>query len=270
MKINELDFFQKNGYVLIKNFYKKKKIAKLKYSIFKLSEKIFIEKYKKKIHFKKNDFDSYINYSVKKKLNFHSSFYEVVKKIYYFNELLINSKIKKVIKKIFKTSNFGMMNKAYGFRFDYPRDKKFLTQLHQEYTSNLGCSEGVVCISSLNKIKLSSGPIEVFPKTHKLGILPIKILKNNRITKSRKFVLKDEKKFNNLPSKKIMMNETDLLILNFLTLHKSNYNFSKKTRITFLARYINFDSGTGAKIFYSDGQQGGKYFNDIHPELVVN
>lgn len=274
LKIEKIKLDLNNkGYAIIKNYFKIKEINLIKKDFFILSKRLFDYHIKDKLvnfKIKKDGFDSYINYCLKKKYNFNSRFYEVVKKLPSFQNLIFSKKNFSLLNKIDKNAKWGMLNKAFGFRFDYPRDNKFITQLHQDYTSNLGSSSGFVFISSLSKISKNDGAIKVYPGTHKLGLQKIKVLKSIEFRKTRNQLLADEKeikkkfKFNY-----VLMKPGDLLILDFLTLHESSQNKSKRTRITFISRYIDFFSGTGTEIFYSDGEQANIYFNKIHKNLIV-
>jgi hypothetical protein len=261
------------GYSLIKNYFRIKEINLMKKDFFLLSKKLFDYHVKnKRVNFKikKNGFDSYINYSYKKKNNFNSRFYEVVKKLASFQNLIFYKKNFFLLNQIDRNAKWGMLNKAFGFRFDYPRDNKFTTQLHQDYTSNLGSSSGFVFISSLSKIKKNDGAIKVYPGTHKLGLQKIKVIKNKKIRKTRRQLLADATKIKKkFKFNYVYMNPGDLLILDFLTLHESSQNKSTRTRITFISRYIDFFSGTGTEIFYSDGEQANIFFNKVHKNLII-
>ena len=271
LKKLKLDLKNK-GYTIVKNYFRINQINLIKKDFFILSKKLFDYHVKdKRVNFKikKDGFDSYINYCYKKN-NFNSRFYEVVKKLPSFLNLIFSKKNFSLLNNIDKNAKWGMLNKAFGFRFDYPRNNIFTTQLHQDYTSNLGSSSGFVFISSLSKISKNDGAIKVYPGTHKLGLQKIKMSKNIKLRKTRRVLLADEKeikkkfKFNY-----VFMNPGDLLIIDFLTLHESSQNKSKRTRITFISRYIDFFSGTGTEIFYSDGEQANIYIGKCHKNLIV-
>jgi ectoine hydroxylase-related dioxygenase (phytanoyl-CoA dioxygenase family) len=269
MSTRVLNELRKNGYIKIKNFFSQKQIKNIQNEFFSLSKKLYKQHYNK--GFEKNindDFDSYCIESFKKKNDFSSRFYETCKKLNSFHEIFYEKKTKNLLKKIFKKKSYGILNRGYGFRFDYPNDKKFLTQLHQDYTSNLGSPIGYVFITPLKNITKNMGPIRVYPGSHKAGIRNIKVIKNKNIRITRSFEIEVKKKDLLKNSKTITLNTGDLLVIDFLTLHESTQNFSKKIRFTMIYRFIDYDNQISINNFVPNGEQDGNYFDQFHKEKI--
>ena len=60
-------------------------------------------------------------------------------------------------------------------RIDYPGDRYWKARLHQDYTSQLGSPNGIVCYTPLRKISKNIGPVVLYSKSHKRGVFDIKI-----------------------------------------------------------------------------------------------
>jgi len=56
---------------------------------------------------------------------------------------------------------------------DHPNEGKFLTQLHQDYVSQLCSQHGVVYWSPLRHTDQALGPVTVHLKSHNQGVFPI-------------------------------------------------------------------------------------------------
>jgi len=259
--------FSENGFVVIKNFFSKKTIYEAKREIFFNSGALSNEK--NKVEFKIYNFDYYIKKSLKKGNKFSSKFYDVSKKFLSMYNFIFNKKIINLGKYLLDTNNIGVLNRAFGYRLDKPRDKKFLTQLHQDYIQNLGAPEGLVFYNSLRDVKKIDGPVIVYKGSHKLGILKTKIMKKS-FDKSRSYILNishvEMAKFKEC---KLLLNKTDLAVFDFLLLHKSSTNKSKNIRWSMVSRFFSFDSKIGKKKFFPGGLQEGNKFEAIHPEKVM-
>ena len=108
------------------------------------------------------------------------------------------------------------------------------------------------------------GPVEFCPRSHKEGIF--KVLKDGEGSYGLK--IKDEqeviKKFEStIPEVKA----GDMVIINYLVLHRSSPNRSKYTRWAMISRYFDFLDPVGISYGWKGGLQEGNSFEKIHPEL---
>ncbi len=268
----EINFFLDNGYLIIKDFYPKKLIINLKKDIFNLSQELYFFNYgnKKDIKFTEKNFDYYLALALKNnQREFVSKFYDIIKKFDSIYDFSFYKKNKQVAKKLLKAKNVGTLIRACGIRMDYPNDKVHLTQLHQDYIQNLGSPAGLVFYSTIRKVTKKDGPVLVYPKSNKLGISKVKIHKK-QATKSRSYILDLPKNYETkTKNKSIFVNVGDLVIFDFLLLHKSSYNYSNNIRWSIISRFFSFDSDIGKKNMFVGGLQENIYFENVHPEKVT-
>ncbi len=259
--------FEKNGFVVIRKFFSKKVISEAKKEIFLRSKLLFDEK--NKTNFSDKKFDIFIKNSLKKDPKFSSKFYDISKKFLSMHNFIFNKKINSLAKFLLNTKNIGILNRAYGYRIDKPSDRKFITQLHQDYIQNLGAPEGVVFYSSLKDVNVINGPVIIYEGSHKMGLLNTKI-KKNKFSKSRSYILDISKKnLKKFKKKKLLIKEGDLAVFDFLLLHHSSFNYSKDIRWSMVSRFFSFDSKTGKQKMFPGGLQESNKFENIHPEKVI-
>lgn len=263
-----LQKFNRDGFLIIKNFFNNKIINNSKKEIFNISKKIYKKKIKK-IKYSEKNFDYYIKDSLKKDPVFSSKFYDISKKFLSMHNFALNPKIIKIAKKLLKSENIGILNRAYGYRLDRPNDKKFLTQLHQDYIQNLGAPEGLVFYNSLRDVNNIDGPVIIYKGSHKLG--QTKVIINNKIKNQSKSYIIDisQKKLGLFKKIKLIIKKNDLAILDFFLLHKSSPNKSKNIRWSMICRYFNFNSKIGIKNLFPGGLQENNAFETFHPDKVI-
>jgi len=268
MKSNDIKkYFNRDGYVIIKNFFSNKILNEAKKEIFYRSKSLIDDD--DKYTYNSAKFDIYIKNSLKKNPIFSSKFYDISKKFLSMHNFVFNKKISNLAKFLLSTENVGILNRAYGYRMDKPRDSKFLTQLHQDYIQNLGSPEGLVFYTSLKDVKKRDGPVIIYEGSHKLGILKTKI-ETNSFNKSRSYNLSISKRnLSNFKKKELLIKAGDLAVFNFLLLHKSSKNISNDIRWSMVSRFFSFDSEIGKKKMFPGGLQESIKFEDIHPEKVI-
>ncbi len=268
----EIKFFKDNGFLIIKDFYPKKLVTNLRKEIFNLSKELYFFKYDNKfdLKFSEDKFDFYLSKAFREdKSDFVSKFYDIIKKFDSIYDFSFYKKNKIIAKQLLSSKKIGTLIRACGIRMDYPSDKVHLTQLHQDYIQNLGSPSGLVFYSSIRKVSKIDGPVIVYPKSHKLGISNVKI-SNRGATKSRSYILDLPKNYEkNTKKKYIFINVGDLVIFDFLLLHKSSYNKSKKIRWSMISRFFDFNSEIGKKNMFVGGLQENIHFENIHPEKII-
>jgi ectoine hydroxylase-related dioxygenase (phytanoyl-CoA dioxygenase family) len=258
-----LDTFEKDGFIVIKNFFKKKIISDAKKEIFEISKKIYKSR-SVNIRYSENKFDFFIKDSLKKDSNLSSKFYDISKKFLSMHKIAFDPKITNLAKILLRTKNVGILNRAYGYRLDRPDDEKFLTQLHQDYIQNLGAPEGLVFYNTLRDVNKIDGPVIIYKGSHKLGIA--KVLINKKIKNRSKAYILDipKKKLNKFKKLELKLKKNDLAVFNFFLLHKSSPNKSKNIRWSMVSRYFDFNSSTGIKNLFPGGLQENNFFEKFH------
>ena len=250
-----------DGYFVIQNFYKSTYVKKIRDSL--KSHFDWIKTKYPEYNKKEFTFDNPQNQSLIK------LFYDSIKKHPSSLELLSFPKTLNLVKKIYGLKYFAFLTNGYGFRLDYPRRSKFLTQLHQDYHANLGSPDGLVFYTPLTDVtNIASGPVVVFPESHLEGIRKIKLI-NSYDASTGYIIEKAEDEMLKFKATNLFIKSGDLAIFDFRLLHKSSFNASSKVRISFISRFFLFDNKIAIKNKFAGGLQEGNNFEKIHPELVV-
>ena len=264
---NDLEQFEREGFLYLPSFYDlKKEILPIQRDIYEIIS-ILIKKHNLPISqepFSPDTFDSGLQELLKTNRNLVSVIYDAVKKIPSYTKLACSEKNERVAKILLNTKFVGFANRGYGIRMDNPSEDVFLTQWHQDYVSQLCAKNGVVLWSPLRDVSNEMGPVEFCPRSHKEGIF--KVLKDGEGSYGLK--IKDEqeviKKFEStIPEVKA----GDMVIINYLVLHRSSPNRSKYTRWAMISRYFDFLDPVGISYGWKGGLQEGNSFEKIHPEL---
>ena len=224
-------FYFQNGFVVIKKFFPKNKISKLKNEILKKTTK---------------DYNIDFYYENDGKKNFHL---RRIEKITNYNknikDIAKSEKIKKILKlltngkqTLFKDKLNFKLPKGDGFlpHFDghfYWRDKDNKLQKGWKKYSNQFTNIAV----PLENSNIKNGCLYIAPKkdTDRLG-LNWKSITQSLITNTPNIKKKDLKKFNFLP---FDVKEGDVIIFNWLCAHYSPKNKSNKSRMLIYLTYCS-------------------------------
>ena len=180
---------------------------------------------------------------------------------------------KKLLDIFFNTHNPTTLNRQGNDVGSHYRSIVFFSTIKErdtikDYIQNLGAPEGLVFYTSLRKVNFKDGPVIVYKKSHKLGLLNVKISKNS-YNKSRSYMLDiSKKKLKQFKEVKLKLDERDLAVFDFFLLHKSSLNKSKNIRWSMISRFFSFDSKIGRKNFFPGGLQESKSFEQFHPNKI--
>jgi hypothetical protein len=190
--------------------------------------------------------------------------YDAVKKIQSYVRLACDQRHAELAATLLGTPFPGFANRGYGIRMDHPHEDRFLTQLHQDYVSQMCGPSGVVLWSPLRDVTDDLGPLELFPGSHREGILPIRKLG----TASQDYIIACEADvLARYPVIRPLPRVGDLLVADFLLLHRSGPNRSGRTRWAMLSRYFDFLDPTARRNGWHGGIQEGRSFSEAHPDL---
>jgi len=220
--------------------------------------------------FSPNTFDSGLQELMKSHRPLVSIIYDAVKKIPSYVKLACSEKNEEIARTFLGTDLVGFANRGFGIRMDHPNEDAYLTQWHQDYVSNLCAKNGLVLWSPLREVTMDVGPVEMSPRSHKDGIF--RIIRDGAGSYGLK--IKDElnivKQYDSIsPEVKV----GDLVVMDYLTLHRSSPNHSKYTRWSMISRYFDFLDPVGVSYGWKGGLQEGNSFEKVHPELsevIVN
>ncbi len=240
--------FNENGYIIVKNFVKKKQI-KLIYN--QLNDIINHILSLNKIKFSRNlSLEAKYLILKKKKPILKSHFYDAIKLIDSSNSIVFSNKMIDLMKKILKRKTIFVTGQR--LRLDHKSDPHNLP-LHQEL-NNISNDFGLIWIP-LVKVNKKTGSLCIIPKSHKYGHL---IYKDSKLPAEKHKVgivenilkNKEKKNYNNKIVEKLFdkkniyfpsLNPGDALIFKTLIFHGSTSYTGKGLRWTLLSTFHPFD-----------------------------
>ena len=235
MSLNKKDInkFHENGFVIIKNFLKKKEINKI---FFQMEEMIDIPI--KNISKKKfKSFDEKYLYLLKKNKILKSHFYDLTKLLDSIVNLAVSKKFLNIGKRLLKSDT--ILVDTPQIRADHKSDKRFLPQ-HQELNQ---ISKDVISFwVPLVNVNKKGGGIFLRPKTHLLGHLTFKNSNMSATSDSRKRQKTVDKIFSKNKLKKYKsiypsLNAGDAVIFQTFVFHGTTPNKLDRIRWTYISRF---------------------------------
>ena len=237
--LNKRNFFNINGYILLKNAIEKKKIL----NIFKSLDSIILNsKYKKKynnIKSKKLFFKLSLFFNKYKNNDpiFFSNLYESFKNSYSLKHLFSNKSMEKILN-ITNTKLHQLNDQQQVIRIDVVKENTNLIGHHQDIMPDVKIKKnnksfiGFTLWCPLFKSNNYYGGIAVIPKSHKQGWVTLrkaskKIGVSASYNVNKKFIEKNKQNYKTINS---MCG--DLLIMNTFLVHKSLSNNSNICRFT--------------------------------------
>ena len=167
----------------------------------------------------------------------------------------------------------GIASGGYGIRIDNPGEERFRAPWHQEYPAQLRSLDGLVFWSPLVHMTPDLGPVTLCIGSHQLGPVPVHTRDPLNLDKSGAYalILKDEAKLTSrYPQVAPLSKPTDLIIIDFLTLHASGKNHGQRSRWSMQFRYFNFNESVGLRHGWKGSYAAGVNFAQIHPELCLD
>jgi len=244
IKKKHIDQFNENGFVIIKNLITKKEIEKIFFQMNETIENIL--NYNNIKYSKTLTLDQKYFLLKRKKPKLKSHFYDSIRILDSFNNIVYSNKIVKVIKKLLNVKTLFVTN--HRLRTDHKNEKANLS-LHQEL-NNIS-TESALIFCPFVKVNKKTGSICVIPKSHKFGHIefnnskiPAEDYTNGKVEK----ILKNKEKNNyknkfieNFFTKKNIffpsLNPGDALIFKSMLFHGSTSNRAKGIRWTLLGNY---------------------------------
>ena len=255
----QLRFWDANGYLVLKAFYDvEREIAPVHAEIRQVLELVGGET--------GSEFDGNLATMAKDCRAKASIVYDAVKKLPSYVQLAACAKHVTIGRQLLCSEFVGFAPRGYGIRLDHPGEDKFLTQLHQDYTSQLISPRGVVFWSPLRKITAELGPMILYPGSHKLGIQRIE--KRGEGSYGLR-LLNEEKLRRQFEAVAPEPDVGDVVVVDYLLLHESSPNRSEQTRWAMISRFFDFKERVGVSNGWKGGLAEGNSFETIHPELSV-
>lgn len=199
--------------------------------------------------------------------------YDAVKQIPAFVRLVCSQGHEAVYKQLRGSDLVGVAGGGYGIRIDNPGEERFRADWHQEYPAQLRSVDGAVFWSPLVSVEADMGPVRVCVGSQAEGLVPVLTCDPDHPDKAGAYglTLSDRaERVARYPQIAPLTSPGDLLIMDFLTLHASGHNTSKRSRWSMQSRLFNFREPTGVKHGWKGSYAAGTDFATIHPELVAD
>lgn len=199
--------------------------------------------------------------------------YDAVKQIPAFIRLVSNDRHEAVMQRLRETDLAAVAAGGYGIRIDNPNEEKFRAGWHQDYPAQFRSLDGLVYWSPLATVTEALGPVEFCIGSHQDGLAPIRTKDDRNPDKKGAYglTLDDEAgrvaKYEHTAP---LTNPGDLVVIDFLTLHRSGANRAKRSRWSMQMRWFNFEEATGRRIAWAGSFAAGNDLRSVHPELVVD
>lgn len=198
--------------------------------------------------------------------------YDAIKQIPAFMRLVTSPANDAAFKALRPGSTPGIAAGGYGMRIDNPGEEKFRAQWHQEFPAQLRSLDGVVFWTPVLPVSADMGPVQIAEGSHAEGLVPV-YEDDAGAGKTGAYALHLDRGEERLAKYNVvapLTNPGDLVLMDFLTLHQSGHNVSKKPRWSIQFRYFNFAEPIGIRIGWKGSFAAGVKFADVLPELVAD
>jgi hypothetical protein len=197
--------------------------------------------------------------------------YDAVKQIPAFVRLVADPRNEQLVSAVRGTSAPGVAGGGFGIRIDNPGEEKYRAPWHQEFPAQLRSVDGLVFWSPLLAIKPEMGPVEICTGSHRAGMIPVD-RESDSAGRTGAYALRlqdEEARIAGFQRVAPLTEPGDLLLMDFLTVHRSGSNRSDRPRWTMQFRYFNFRDATGRRIGWAGSFAAGKDFADVMPDLLA-
>lgn len=272
----EIEFFHEHGYLFLKDFYKTRlEIEPIQRGIHNLIS-LLIEKYNLTISqepFSPETFDCGYQELIAHDRSIGGEIYDAVKQIPAFIRLVASPYHEGIFRQLRCTETPAIAGGGYGIRIDNPREEKFRAPWHQEYPAQFRSLDGIVFWSPLAEVTQEMGPVEICPGSHQEGLVRVHTTDPNNPEKKGAYALVLENEQERVAKYEVIAPLTkpgDLLLMDFLTLHRSGTNRSNRSRWSMQSRFFNFSEPNGMKIRWSGAFAANADIRKVHPELYID
>lgn len=273
LTIEQIEEFNLNGVLILRSFYDlTTEIEPIQYAIHRIIA-ILINKYHlpiQQLPFSRENFDSGYQELIAYDRQIGGDVYDAIKQIPGFIRLVSSANHDTIFSQLRQTDLLGIAAAGYGIRIDNPLEDKYQAPWHQDYPAQFRSLDGLVFWSSLVPITQSLGPVEFCIGSHKDGLVPVYTNDPKNPDKSGAYALtikNEETLIASYPQIAPVTQAGDLIIIDFLTLHRSGLNLSERSRWSMQMRYFNFTEPTGIKIGWKGSFASGVKVEEVHPKL---
>jgi hypothetical protein len=270
----QISLFNTNGFLVLKGFYDiENQIDPILSAIYEIIG-ICLEKHSIEIErmpFSREYFDHGYQALIKKDRSIGGVIYDAVKQIPAFQRLVSCQKHENLVKQLRKTKLAGIASGGSGIRIDNPAEKQYQAPWHQEFPAQLRSLDGLIFWSPLRNLTSQLGPVEICPQSQHEGIIPV-YSDSDESGKTGAYALRlenEEQVITKYQSTTPLADQGDLVLMDWLVVHRSGTNNSAESRWTMQIRYFNFMDKIGISTDWKGSFASGVDFRDVFPELIL-
>ena len=267
--------FKRDGFLLIRNFYSMEQIEPICLRAYNIIGQV-IDEYNLPVT--RNPYayetfdDGYLDV-ININRRYGGVIYDAVKQIPAFLKLVAEPQNETLFNLLRPGATAGVAAGGFGIRINNPFEEKYRAAWHQEYIGQLRSLNGLVFWSPLIQVQPEHGPVDILIESHHAGLLPL--IKNHsdipgqtggyaaRLYNEHSVVTKYS-----MVAPCITLG--DVLIMDFMVLHRSGQNISTRALWSMQFRWFDFSEPVGRKHNWIGSYAAGIDFSDIHPELCIN
>jgi len=270
----QLAAFARDGFVVLPDFYERAEIEAVQRGIHQIIS-LLIGQHQLAIEqspFAPETFDARFQALLAHDRALGGVVYDAVKQIPAFIRLVASTRHEAVVRQVRGTNAPAIAAGGYGIRIDNPGEGKFRAGWHQDYPAQFRSLDGLVFWSSLVPMTDELGPVEFCLGSHKDGLAPVceTDAENPDKTGAYGLTLADETmRVAKYKTAAPLTEPCDLVLVDFLTLHRSGENRASQSRWSMQMRWFNFAEPTGKRLGWVGSFAAGNDLRAVHPELVV-
>jgi hypothetical protein len=276
LSAEQVEFFKEEGYLVLPGFYSAKhEIEPIQRHIHMLIG-LLIQKYDlriKQLPFSPETFDTGYQDMIAHSRAIGGEIYDAIKQIPAFVRLVGDIRHEQLMTELRGTDLPGVAGGGYGIRIDNPNEEKFRAPWHQEYPAQFRSLDGLVYWSSLVEITNDIGPVEICPKSHQEGLIRVHTTDPENPEKKGAYALRlenEQQLIAKYPSVSPLVMPGDLVVMDFLTLHRSGRNVSTRSRWSMQCRYFNFKEASGVQMKWVGGFAAGTDLKAVRPDIYID
>jgi ectoine hydroxylase-related dioxygenase (phytanoyl-CoA dioxygenase family) len=153
-------------------------------------------------------------------------------------------------------------------RFDFPREAKYLSDVHQDFPYIQGSLDGITVWLPFSDVDVDMGPPSFLHGSHKWGVLKVQPSWIDG-KEGEPYRIGDTDRIGQADFVKTGISRSEALVFHTLTVHRSEPNTSKKVRVS---AQLRFDDLLDTRSFmknYPEGMYLGQLPSKAYPEFVI-
>ena len=268
-------FFESEGYLLIRNFFDyETDILPIQRDIFEIIH-LVAERHGldlAKGAFSPDTFDADYYTLLERDRGYAGEVYDLTKQIPSFLRLISNQRSEMLFRELRGTDQAGIGAASYGIRIDNPNEDKFRSHWHQEFLFQPQSIDGIVFWTPLVPVRADMGAVIVLPKSHKDGLC-VYSKGTTYADKQGAYQIgihEEESVVSRYEHIAPLTEPTDLLLMDFLTIHGSGENRSSRSRWSIQSRFFNYKDPVGMKLGWKASITNGTKVEELFPDNFVS